>query len=317
MNNNTENSVSGEIVDRGPSALAQIMAVEIESQIATAKQYPRAISKFKDRCKSLATIDEETAVSCFYGVPRGGKTIYGPSVRLAEIVLATYGNLAAEAQVVGIDDRFVHVVGIARDLELNAAVKVPKSVRITDKKGCRYNDDMIGVTANAACSKALRDAIFRIVPRALVNSIYNECRKVAIGDASTLANRRATVLERLQKMGADLDRVLHAVGKSKIDDLTGDDVVDLIAIGVAIKDGDATVDEAFPAYDEGDDAEDQGINKTEKLAAKIKRKHGEKKAEKPVAKRQTKDAGPPSDPDFFQGMEADEQIAAEGDDLPY
>ncbi|MFN8826683.1 MAG: hypothetical protein ACK501_17070, partial [Planctomycetota bacterium] len=45
--------------------------------------------------------------------------------------------------------------------------------RITGKNGRRYSSDMIGVTGNAACSIALRNAVFRGIPRAFWIDIYD------------------------------------------------------------------------------------------------------------------------------------------------
>ena len=57
----------------------------------------------------MATIDAEVAGSCFYKLSRGGKTIEGPSVRLAEIVASAWGNLKFGARI--IDEPSVHDYG--------------------------------------------------------------------------------------------------------------------------------------------------------------------------------------------------------------
>jgi len=63
-------------------ALLQIEKATIDTQIATAKQYPRSITKFLREAEEIACLDEETAASCFYRVPRDGKYIEGPSARI-------------------------------------------------------------------------------------------------------------------------------------------------------------------------------------------------------------------------------------------
>ena len=73
--------VHGDVI--GSAALAALNRSEIDIQIQTAKRFPRSISQFKKTALAMATIDEETAGSMFYKVPRSGKTIEGPSVRLA------------------------------------------------------------------------------------------------------------------------------------------------------------------------------------------------------------------------------------------
>ena len=228
----------------GPAAME---VAEIESQIATAKRYPRDIKRFKVELLSMATIDEEVAASCYYALPRDGKTIDGPSVRLAEIALSCYGNCLAQADVESEDDRFVYAVGACRDLERNVAVRVRVRRRITDKRGNRFKDDMIAVTANAACSIALRNAIFKVVPAAYIKPAFDQVKAVATGSAKSLSNRRAEVLRRLAKMGVDEARVLHRLGRRSTEDITVDDVTLLIGLGTAVHDGEVELDTAFPA----------------------------------------------------------------------
>ena len=72
----------------------------VDSQVATAKQYPRNIRRSIDNSIVMATMDNETAQSCGYALPRGGKPITGPSVHLAKIIVSNWGNMRTEAKVV-------------------------------------------------------------------------------------------------------------------------------------------------------------------------------------------------------------------------
>jgi predicted Zn-ribbon and HTH transcriptional regulator len=219
---------------------------EIESQIATAKRYPRDIKIFKERLMSMANLDQETAEGCYYALPRSGKAIDGPSVRLAEIALACYQNCVAEADVLMEDERFIYAMGQCRDLENNIAVRIKVRRRITTKEGKRYNDDMIAVTANAACAIALRNAIFKVIPGAYIKPVFNKVKQTAVGEAQSLANRRAEVIARLTKFGVTEDRILRVLNRRSIEEVTFDDVAILIGLSTAIKDGDTTVEGAFP-----------------------------------------------------------------------
>lgn len=62
----------------------------------------------------------------------------------------------------------------------------------------------------------------------------------------SLANKRAEVISRLSQFGVDEERVLAVIGRKSVDEVTFDDVAKLIGLGTAIKDGDTTVEEAFP-----------------------------------------------------------------------
>jgi len=154
--------------------------------------------------------------------------------------------LHVAARIVDVEEDNVVAQGVAWDLEKNLRVTVEVRRRIKGKSGRRFSDDMITVTGNAAASIALRNAIFRVVPRAYIDRIYDKARQVAVGDAKTLATRRAQVLDRLQKMGATSDRVVARLGVAGVEDIGVEQLEVLIGLGTAIKEGSLQVDEAFP-----------------------------------------------------------------------
>jgi len=239
--------INGELMLDGASALTAQTRAEFDIQITTAKAYPRSITEFKAAVLDLATLDEDTAASMFYALPRGNKTIEGPSVRLAEIVASTYGNLRAGARVVAIDDKFVTAEGVAFDLENNFSVQHETKRRITDRSGRRYNDDMIQTASNAACAIAMRQAIFKVVPKAYYDPAYRKAREVAVGNQVTLVNRRAKMLEHFAKLGISERQICDKVQKEGIDDIGASELGDLIGLATAIRDGDTSIDDAFRA----------------------------------------------------------------------
>ena len=81
------------------SLVATLTRAEIDQQITTAHHHPRSPARARDRMIGLATLDEQMAAECIYSVPRGGKQIRGPSIRFAEIVLSSWGNVRCAARV--------------------------------------------------------------------------------------------------------------------------------------------------------------------------------------------------------------------------
>lgn len=226
---------------------------EVDVQISTAKRYPRNMRQFLAKAESMATIDEETASGCFYRLParkskdgEESKPIEGPSVRFAEIIAATWGNLRVQAQIVDDKDGFITAQGRCWDLENNVAVAVDVRRKITTKDGRRFSDDMINVTANAACGIAFRNSVMKVVPLSVSRSVYLKARQVAIGDASTLEARRANAVDYFAKMGVNVQQLCAAVGKASIVDITVDDIATLVGLKTAIREGELSVDEAFP-----------------------------------------------------------------------
>jgi len=222
---------------------------EVQMQLDAAHRYPRSVKRFLDEAKTLATMTEDIAQSCIYALTRGGKVIAGPSVRLAEICASAYGNLHIGARVIEAAEREVVAQGVAWDLEKNLKAALEARRRITKKNGTRYDDDMIGVAGAAAASIALRNAIFRVIPKTYVDDVYAAARAVAVGDASTLAKKRDAVVERLQKIGVPRERIFPRVAVTALEDIGLDELEVLIGLGSSIKNGERTIDDAFPPID--------------------------------------------------------------------
>lgn len=235
------------IVHVGAGAVGAIVRSEVEAQLDAAHKYPRSVTRFMQEALSLATISQDVAESCIYSLPREGKMITGPSVRLAEICASAYGNLHVGGRVIDEEDKEIVAQGGAWDLQKNLRVTVEARRRITKKNGQRYNDDMIVMTGNAAISIALRNAILRVIPRAYVDTIYAKVRQVAVGDAKTLSARRDEILKRLNTMGVPNERIIARLGKPGTPDIGLEDLEVLIGLGTAIKNGELPIDEAFPA----------------------------------------------------------------------
>lgn len=228
------------------TAVAAQLKGELESQVDIAHKYPRSIKRFLNDAIDMATLSQEVAESCMYALPRGGKVIEGPSIRLAEIVLSAWGNLYVASRPFDVGDTHVTAQAVAFDVQKNSRLAVEARRRITNKNGERFNDDMINVTMAAAQSIARRNAIFGVVPRAYTDQVYQAAVKVAIGDAQTLIARRDKALAALIKMGATQERVLAAIKKPSVEDVGVGDLSVLFGYFNAIKDGQSTVDELFP-----------------------------------------------------------------------
>lgn len=227
------------------SMAATISRSEIEQQISTARRFPRSLKRFRDEAIQMVTLSESIAEQCVYALPRDGKTIEGPSARFAEIVASAWGNNRAGARVIDDKGEFIVAQGVFHDLERNVAITYEVQRRVVDKNGKRYKADMIGVTANAACSIALRNAVLKGVPKAFWEDMYAEARKVIMGSVQTLANRRAAAIETFQRYGVKVEQICAKLEVAGIEDIGLEHLVLLRGMLTAIKEGDTTPEEAF------------------------------------------------------------------------
>ena len=240
----------GEILERvtpEPTTLPALVRAEIDSAISTARQYPRRMKAVIDSIVTLATLNEATAAECIYALNRGGKAIRGPSIRMAEIIAQTWGNCRVDARVVDVDRANKVVVAEAtfHDLETNSMTKSSVQRRISDKYGRLYNDDLIVMTGNAACSIARRNAILSGVPKGIWGQGLQSAEQVVRGDVKTLAERRDVAVKAFAHFGATPDQVFQLLGVKGMDDIGLDELVTLRATYSSIKDGQVTIEEAL------------------------------------------------------------------------
>lgn len=232
-------------------SLAALTRSEIDVQIATAKQYPRNLAQVLNNIETLATMDEETAAACFYTLRRQGKVIEGASVRMAEIIASSWGNLRVQARIIGNDGKVITAQGVCHDLENNYATSVEVKRRITGKDGKTFSEDMQVVTGNAACAIAMRNALFKVVPTALVKKVIDKAKKVSLGESMTLEQSRQKMLSYYKTIGVEEKQILDYLSIEKVDEIDIDMVIELRGLANAIKEGTTTVKEAFePKIDE-------------------------------------------------------------------
>jgi|GEM_PF-1413689 hypothetical protein len=233
----------------GSDALAAIERSQIDTQIATAKKYPRSPKAFLQEASGMISLNTEVAEGCNYKLKRKGKDgmviIEGPSVRLLEIAASAYGNLKYGSRTIAIDGEFITAQGVAFDLEKNVSSSVEVKRSIKGKFG-RYSQDMIMVTANAAGAIARRNALNGIIPRVYVQTLADYAKKVALGDIKTLPERRQKAFDYFTKtLGVDVKLVLAYLEKKAVEDCTLEDVGELQELKTALKEGATTIEEAF------------------------------------------------------------------------
>ena len=288
-------------------ALQAVTSAEIDKQIATAKMYPRDVMAAVNEMQQLALFDEETAESCFYHLERKQwdkekhqyvmNVIEGPSIRMAEIAAASWGNIRVLTRVVGNDGRNVTVEAVAFDLQKNNANSQQIVRSIMTKEGQTYSNDMIALTINAASAIARRNAIYNVVPRVYIDKLCEKCKEFVKGQATTgIRDKVQKIIKAFAKYGITEEMVCAKVGVKSRDEIDPDMVVTLVGIGNSLKDGQTTVEEEFPQL-----RGEQKPSKMQEAAEKARAAVKGKKAETP------KDPAEMTDEEIDKAMEAEQQ----------
>ena len=227
----------------------------MDMTVSTAKTFPRDVRPFKPKLMNLATMDLETAESCYYTLERmeadgRKKLIIGPSIRLIEMAAAVWGNLRSGARFVSDSGDFIVTEGASHDLEANVYWTAQNIRRITRRDGSRYNTDMIAITANASMSIAARNAVLRHLPRPTIDGVIDACQRMVSRNPGDLAERVRKMVGYFERQGITPDRVLAKLDRPNIEAVTADDLALLKGFITWVKDAQSTWDEVFPR-DEG------------------------------------------------------------------
>lgn len=241
---------NGEVIERvtpDASNLSVLVRAEIDSAIATARQYPRQIRTAINNIEQLATMDEATAEGCIYALNRSGKAIRGPSIRLAEIIAQQWGNCRVDARVIQVDrvNKMIVAEATFHDLETNSATKATIQRRISNARGQIYSDDMIVITGNAACSIARRNAILAGVPKGVWSRGLEAAEQIVRGSAKTLTERRDAAVKAFAHFGMTPEQVFQVMGVKGIEEIGLDELVTLRGTFSALKNGETTVEEVL------------------------------------------------------------------------
>lgn len=237
-------------------ALEAMNRADIDIQVQTAMRYPKhstpeQINYALSKAEAFALVDSETAESCFYRLERkdkdGNKTVIeGPSIRLAEIIANSWGNIRIATRIVGNDGKFITAQGACHDLESNVIQVVEVRRGITTSKGYTFSADMQVVTGNAAASIARRNAILAVIPAAVFKPLYAKIKDKAVGEvANNLEVRRAKMLKTYALAGVTGEMICQHLGVKSVEEITAEMVVNLASLWNAMRDGQTTVEETF------------------------------------------------------------------------
>lgn len=168
-------------------------AQEVQAAMVIAKRFPRdqnaAYSKIMQACKRRGLAEKSQ-----YVFPRGDTTVSGPSVRLAEELARSWGNLDFGIIELDQQDGESTCMSYAWDLETNTRqtkIFTVKHERHTKRGVYKLTDprDIYEATANAG-ARRMRACILGVIPGDLVEDAIEECeRTLAGGSSEPLADR--------------------------------------------------------------------------------------------------------------------------------
>lgn len=228
--------------------------LDYSALMLAARAHPRDMNLAIKQAEAIVTMNETTAMECFYALPRGGSKITGESIGMAETLAACYGNMSITTDKIEVlrEEGVVQVHGFIMDCEtgLTYSTIVRRGIKYgpnhKTKAGQLFDDDMINMTTGAAVSILYRSLVLRIIPRPIRKHIYERALSVATGGGKTFTERQRKCVEHWEEeMGIDKSKLLLHLGYTEVKDLNIQDFEYLLGIENAIKTGDIKVEEVF------------------------------------------------------------------------
>lgn len=255
-------------IETAAAGVAAQEEAKIRARYALAIQQPRDIDMVRSRLLKACS-RPRFAEAARYSLPRGGKKIEGPSIRFAEEVARSLGNVSIDSAVVHDDAERrvirVTVTDVEANLPLSTDVVVEKFV---ERNQLRQGQEALSSRMNSAgkvvyripadegelvvkqaalTSKALRNLVLRILPADVLEEAMDACLETMTKrDAQDPDATRKAIFDNYAKFGVSAADLKAYVGNdmAHVDRATWQELRDL---HTAIKEGAITWPEAVEA----------------------------------------------------------------------
>jgi len=223
-------------------------AAEVQSAMAIAKRFPRdqniAFTNILQACKR-----KSLAEKAMYSYPRGGQTVMGPSIRLAEVLAQNWGNMDFGLLELDRSEGESSVMAYAWDLETN--VKRTTVFQVAHKRDTRQGSrkltderDIYELVANMG-ARRLRACILNVIPGDIVEEAVNECNRTMSGRSNEpIKDRLRKMLNAFSSISVDAAMIERYL-EHPLDNINEEELNNLRAIFTTIKDGQAKREDYF------------------------------------------------------------------------
>jgi len=245
-------------------------AHEVQAAMVIAKKFPRdqtaAWARIMQSCKRKAL-----AEGALYAYPRGGQTVTGPSIRLAEVLAQNWGNL--DFGMIELEQHGGESTMMAYSWDLETNVRQTKIFRVKHERHTRQGinrltdpRDIYEMTANQG-ARRMRACILGVIPGDVVEAAVAECEKtMAGGNKEPLIDRVRLMVAAFGEMGVTQAMIEKRLGH-KVETIIEAEMVGLRKIYASLKDNFASRDQYF-SLDDGAPAAHGVAALAEKLAGR-------------------------------------------------
>ncbi len=223
---------------------------EVQAQYVIAKKFPRnqheAYMQILESCKRPYLAEQ-----AMYAYPRGGQLVEGASIRLAESMAQSWGNLDCGVREVSQANGVSIAEAYAIDLQTNTRVTkvfhVPHT-RDTKKGKQKLTDsrDIYELVANQG-ARRLRACILAIIPGDVIEAAVAQCRKTLETSEIPMSEQIKRLVVAFDEIGVKVEHLEARLGHN-LDATVPQEIVTLRGIFKSIKDGMSNREDFFDAF---------------------------------------------------------------------
>jgi hypothetical protein len=251
---------------------AMLVKVENDTMQSLAVARPRDLVSIRKNVESELEVFPEIAETAWYSIPykdkKNNRTVYveGPSVHTARRLAQAWGNLTVDCRIVELTNDSCVVQGVAIDMQTNYRYNAPplRVSRFTRQYGkfVQLDDDRWNLKIASAMAKALRNALFGVVPEGFVMAYVSKAKEIAsaLQDGKKRGPGRPKKADKKARILAAFNdwpeigesHLLILTGLDNLENITKDQAEKLHGVRNALKDGSITVDGVLKSVAEVD-----------------------------------------------------------------
>ena len=224
-----------------PTAPQQPEKKDIQSSFVIAKRFPRdeieALARIKRACARIGL-----AQVAIYKFPRGGQSVTGPSIRLAEAIAQNWGNIDCGIKELEHTDGESVLEAWCHDLETNYRKVITWTVKhaVGTKSGLKTLTDPRDIYEKIAndASRRLRACMLAVIPTDVVEEAVMACKKTLEtgGKDKPLADRIRDMVALFAEVGVT-KQMLEAKLEHTVEEMNAGELADLRATYLSLRDG--------------------------------------------------------------------------------
>ena len=220
-------------------ALVQRASQEVQAAVFMAKQFPRDEDLAYNRIMQ-ATTRRKLAEGAFYEYAKGGTNIFGPSIRLAEVIAQNWGNLETGVKEIERRDGESTAEAYAWDLETNTRVTkqfTVKHQRETKNGSYALTDsrEIYELIANQGARRQ-RACILAVIPSYVVEDAIDSCQRTLQSDGTPLNVKIEDAVNKFAAIGVTVP-MLEEYAQRSVNAFTEQTLNRLWGVYSSIRDG--------------------------------------------------------------------------------